>query len=546
MIRTSRKPLRTALTLAVLLAAVNPARAQWPTDVATDIVITSTAYYTSGQSISDGAGGVISVWRDMRTNGAPANVYAQRLDVDGVRRWTHSGVALDGTDGFIDALRICPDDSGGVVVVWHKGTGTPTARILAQRVDANGQVRWGIPAPRVCSVESGQTFARVAPDGLGGVIVAWIDTRLGIYDALFAQRLTRDGVKLWSPAGIEVPGTHRVRTSELATRAAGGVYLQWWNTAELIRCGSLTETGSMAWGPTTFSSLIAGSSPPPIGLIPDGQGGALAHTPIDGGIMVRRLLPTGAQGTDAVRLNPGVWAQGDVDLVADGDGGAFVGWLDGRDLFSAGYYAQHWRADGTRAWPDNGIALGLGVQNSAGRNLLCTDGAGGVIGAWAFSSASLAGRLNGGGATVWASGTVQYTNSILTPSAALIPTTLNGAIAVWQSDFQLRAKRIVGNGTLSTLGVGDGPRGVSGLALAAAPLPARGPVMLRLSLPRAGDARVEVFGLRGERVALLAERAFSAGVHVLSWDATGIGTGVFLARVQTADGSASTRIVCID
>ena len=70
--------------------------------------------------------------------------------------------------------------------------------------------------------------------------------------------------------------------------------------------------------------------------------------------------------------------------------------------------------------------------------------------------------------------------------------------------------------------------------------------MLRLSLPRAGDARVEVFGLRGERVALLAERAFSAGVHVLSWDATGIGTGVFLARVQTADGSPSTRIVCID
>jgi len=531
--------------LASLPWATDVARAQWPTSVSTDIVVTNTAWFSGLRAVSDGAGGVIVAWSDIRALGQPSNIYVQRYDVNGFRMWAVGGVALDAAEGAIDHLRACPDDSGGVIVAWHKGSGTRSGKIIAQRVDAVGQVRWGIPAPRVNTFDSWQTFPRIAADGAGGCIVGWFDARLGS-ESMFLQRLTRDGTQLWASTGASVAGTNSLRTFELATRSGGGAYLQWQCTGQLVRCAAIDASASLLWGPSTFSSLLSTTSPPDIGIIPDGQGGAIAHTRIDTGIMVRRLTGVGPVGTDAVRLNPATWGQNDVRLASDGAGGALISWLDGRDIWQAGLFAQHWLSDGTRAWPDNGVALGLNVQNSQGRNGICSDGAGGVIGVWAFSNASMAGRLSAGGAPVWASQPLQFTDHVYSSTVDPIPTTLNGAIAVWQNDFQIRAKRIMGNGSLATLDVGGSRRPDAGLALAASPTPTRGAVTLRLSLARASHVIVEVFGVRGERVALLADGTLSAGAHDLAWDARRVGPGVYLGRVTTPSGTVSTRLVRID
>lgn len=99
----------------------------------------------------------------------------------------------------------------------------------------------------------------------------------------------------------------------------------------------------------------------------------------------------------------------------------------------------------------------------------------------------------------------------------------------------------------------DVPRATAGagLALASGPNPSRGPVTLRLSLPRASHVRLAVHDLAGREIAVLANARFGSGAHVLSWDGRGAdgarrAPGVYWACLTTPYGVRSTRLVGLD
>ena len=77
--------------------------------------------------------------------------------------------------------------------------------------------------------------------------------------------------------------------------------------------------------------------------------------------------------------------------------------------------------------------------------------------------------------------------------------------------------------------------------LAVAPNPSRGAARVAFTLPEASDVTVEVLDLLGRRVAVLAERSFSAGSHTLALPATVAG-GTYLVRLQ-AGRDALTRTI---
>lgn len=90
-----------------------------------------------------------------------------------------------------------------------------------------------------------------------------------------------------------------------------------------------------------------------------------------------------------------------------------------------------------------------------------------------------------------------------------------------------------------------------GLSLAVGPNPARtGLVRIRYSLPRAGPARVGVFGLRGERVRELQDKEENAGMHTLVWDGRDhdghpSAPGVYFVRLESAAGTRAARVVLL-
>lgn len=82
---------------------------------------------------------------------------------------------------------------------------------------------------------------------------------------------------------------------------------------------------------------------------------------------------------------------------------------------------------------------------------------------------------------------------------------------------------------------------VERLALEASyPNPFASSTTLRYALPEAAEVRLEVFDALGRRVAVLAEGAHAAGPHAAMWDARGLASGVYVARL-VSDGVVETR-----
>ena len=127
----------------LLFAATPAAHAQWINTLSPDnIVCGAPGPQITPGAVTDGSGGVISVWNDARRSGR-TDLFAQRLDVNGITRWALDGVAVDTSAGAMGVFRACSDDSGGMIVTWTRTSGPESNRVRVQRVDANGQIRWG-------------------------------------------------------------------------------------------------------------------------------------------------------------------------------------------------------------------------------------------------------------------------------------------------------------------------------------------------------------------------------------------------------------------
>ncbi|MEN8008119.1 MAG: FlgD immunoglobulin-like domain containing protein [Candidatus Krumholzibacteriota bacterium] len=105
----------------------------------------------------------------------------------------------------------------------------------------------------------------------------------------------------------------------------------------------------------------------------------------------------------------------------------------------------------------------------------------------------------------------------------------------------------LGTGDISSVGE-DVPVKESGLALEAVPNPFNPRVTFRFDLAADSLARLEIFDLRGRRVADLGEDVRQAGPHSVTWDGVdrqgrSLPSGVYLARISTAEGTAARKIV---
>ncbi|MBN1884247.1 MAG: T9SS type A sorting domain-containing protein [Candidatus Krumholzibacteriota bacterium] len=157
--------------------------------------------------IADGAGGCIVTWYDARNhdydpNPDEAEIYAQRYDADGTRLWASNGVEATPTLAITDLdyyseYSVSTDDSCGVIIAVPDG-----GEVLASRVRCDGTRAWGANGVVVCAYESDCPHPCVAPDGRGGVVVAWCDGRST--DAIYAQRLDRCGQAAWTANGVAI------------------------------------------------------------------------------------------------------------------------------------------------------------------------------------------------------------------------------------------------------------------------------------------------------------------------------------------------------
>jgi hypothetical protein len=108
---------------------------QW---TANGVTISTAAYFQrSPKIVSDGSSGAFITWHDSRRF-TTTDIYAQRIDGSGAVQWTANGVAISTAAGNQVEPTIVSDGSGGAIITWQDLRGGGTSDIYASRVFSDG------------------------------------------------------------------------------------------------------------------------------------------------------------------------------------------------------------------------------------------------------------------------------------------------------------------------------------------------------------------------------------------------------------------------
>jgi hypothetical protein len=329
---------------------VDPA---WPSDGRA--ICTQCGWASTWKLLADGAGGVIVSWVGARNRG----VHAQHLLASGQldQAWPADGVAASSDSSYKEDLEIVTDGAGGAILIWVDTHNEKTLwDIYAQHVLKSGVVdsAWPSEGRALCIAPGRQFRPTIVPDGDGGAIVAWQDQRRNtkllsgrnyhdFSGNIFAQHLLANGDvdPAWSVNGRCLSDAGKLqRTPKSVSDGAGGAIVTWVDS----RKGSNHDD-----------------------------------------IYAQRVLANGTVDIswprDGICLCDASGSQEYPAIVADDAGGAIVSWQDWR----AGrcIYAQRVVASGNvdPSWPNNGLALCAPAENEVFPSMVA-DGAGGAIVGW--------------------------------------------------------------------------------------------------------------------------------------------------------------------
>lgn len=387
---------------------------------------------------SDGASGAIVAWLDRRDY-YTIDIYAQRVDANGVPQWTENGVLTrdstgwgtlnitddgkqgaivvssttwygaglsvqrvraDGTplwgangimlrdyrDSIWDMPALVRDGHGGVVVVWNAYHMYGLAdTLLACRVDSSGNEQW----ETVVLVDTINGAPTICPDGFGGAVMAWTEHFSG---PVRVQRVDSAGIIRWDSAGVRVctlSTTHAARACVavgdsrfvvgLCARVGGGTFHN--------RVQMLDLAGKRRWALAGVPLDVNGST----GAVGLGTGYAgqsvwvwFENRTGTNDLFAQKLDSSGARCWDTT----GVWVgtsnssgAAGFSATVDGRDGAIAAWSMYRGPLNSDIYAQHTDSAGRLCWSDTGLAVCPG-DNNVTSPVAVTDGDGGVIVAW--------------------------------------------------------------------------------------------------------------------------------------------------------------------
>ena len=470
------KRFRAATVLLALLtmpAATRPAAAAWPHDpLAGNLpVCTATGHQLTPAAISDGANGAIIVWTDYRA-GATADLYAQRVSAAGVPLWTANGVVVTTAANDQTAPALVSDGAGGVIIAWADMRGGVTRDLYAQRLNAAGAPQWTANGVAVCTAANHQDAPTIASDGAGGAIVTWSDLRGGATYDIYAQRLNPAGAAQWAANGVAVCAAANSQVAPvIATDGAGGAFVVWQDlrggVAQDLYAQHLSPAGAPQWTIDGLALCTAANSQITPAIISDGAGGAIVawtdNRNLNFDIFAQRMNAAGTMywGVDGTPLCTTTATQQSAVLASDGAGGAIVAWGDFRNSGSPDIYAQRVDATGATRWGFDGYRV-YGDIDDQNYPSIVADGAGGAVIGWR-DYRSIAGydvyaqHMTASGSPLWSI----YGNAVSAAEGdqeipVAVPDGAGGAIFAWTdsrsgaTNYDIYAQRIENFGKLGS------------------------------------------------------------------------------------------------
>ena len=434
--------------LATLLLLAHPAAAlaAWPHSPLVGLSVSpATLDQVNPVAVSDGAGGVVIAWQDGRN--ATNDIYAQRVSSTGAPLWTAGGVPVCTAAGTQMVPCITSDGAGGFVIAWQDLRGASTD-IYAQKLDANGVTQWTANGVAVCTASNSQLYAHAVQDSSGGAIIAWVDYRSGTNFDIYAQRVSATGIARLGSNGIAVcTAANDQQDIAMVPDGTGGAFITWTD----LRSGSdydiyaqkLSGTGAQwATGTGMPVSVVAATSQSRPQLVRDGGGGLIVawedNRSGNKDIYAQRLDGSGTPGwtLNGLVVANGTGDQSGVRMCPDGFGGAVLAWADSRGTTGQDVYAQRLDLGGGAWWTANGRSVCTATGDQAVTDL-SNDGAGTTILVWTDLRNGAhrdiyARAVNAAGTVLWQSNGVPICTTVASRDwAYAVPDGAGGAIITW-------------------------------------------------------------------------------------------------------------------
>jgi uncharacterized protein YheU (UPF0270 family) len=277
-------------------------------------VCVQTADRRGPQAICNFKGEAVIVWQDKRSGNY--DIYAQRIDTSGAALWPVNGVAISSDSSDQLGLRMRSDGKGGAIVVWNEVRNAVDFDIFAQRIGAEGAVKWAAEGIVISNMSGNQLDPVIANDGDGGAIIAWEDKRAGTFD-IYGQRIDSSGIVRWAPAGVSIcsaPGDQV--NPQILKVYSGGADIAWVDsrhTTKNIFIQQITADGVRI--SATDGAAVCNSDSDQINpiLCDNGREGAIAvwqdfrnkNSAIYARIIPRESLVTGLRPAASVETPPG-------------------------------------------------------------------------------------------------------------------------------------------------------------------------------------------------------------------------------------------------
>jgi len=309
--------------------------------------------------MADGSGNGIVSWCDVRNTGYEFDIYMQKINTSGVPQWTSNGIPVSIPTGNQYYQEMISDGAGGVIIVWQdERNGFSNPDVYAQRIDSSGTIKWTLNGVPVCADLSAQHYPKLVGDGSGGAIICWDDERNGNFD-VYAQRINSSGVVQWTTNGVPVTSLSYWQVDPaIMSLNSGGAVIAWRDTRsgidEDVYIQKINSSGVSQW--TANGVLVCSASGDqhyPI-LVNDGNDNALLfwndrRNP-NNDIYAQLFNSSGVPQwqTNGLPVNTTTNMQEFCGVVVSDDAsGAIIAWEDIRNGWINDIYAQRVFSNGT-------------------------------------------------------------------------------------------------------------------------------------------------------------------------------------------------------
>lgn len=232
---------------------------------------------------TDGAGGAIMVWQGNGVN--KSEILAQRLNAAGELLWNTGGITVSKESEWGNSKpSIASNGDGGAIIAWKSYVSIDEPNIYAQRIGPGGEDLWGADPITVCAASGHQNYPAICTDGDGGAVVTWQDYRNG-YEAtgwdIYAQRILSDGITAWYSGGVTVCSVvEQQKRPQILPFGRGGATVIWEDTRNDpppdIYAQQIDGEGHLVWHPDGVPICIAENYQWQPSAVPSGGGAIVA------------------------------------------------------------------------------------------------------------------------------------------------------------------------------------------------------------------------------------------------------------------------------